>query len=141
TVLAIKLANFLKSAGFTGIGLFIAIILVSAFINLFITSGSTKWAFLAPVIVPMMYYLGYSPEWAQLLYRIGDSSTNSCTPLLSYFPIIIGYASIYKKDVGIGTIISRTFLYSLLFLVTWIILMIIWYILDLPLGPGVSIRL
>jgi len=141
SILAIKLANFLKSAGFTGIGLFIAIILVSTFINLFVTSGSTKWAFLAPVIVPMMYYLGYSPEWAQLLYRIGDSSTNSFTPLMSYFPVIIGYASMYKKDVGIGTIISRTFLYSLLFLVTWIVLAIVWYLLGLPLGPGAPIKL
>lgn len=140
-VLAIKLTEFLKSIGFTGIGLFIAITLISTFINLFIVSGSTKWAFLAPVIVPMMYYLGYSPEWALLIYRIGDSSTNSFTPLMPYFPVIIGYASMYKKDVGIGTIISRTFLYSMLFLVTWIALMIIWYLLDLPLGPGASIRL
>ncbi|KPU62506.1 ABC transporter [Thermococcus sp. EP1] len=141
SVLAIKLADFLKSAGFTGIGLFISIILIATFINLFITSGSTKWAFLAPVLVPMMYYLGYTPEWAQLLYRLGDSSTNSFTPLSPYFPVIIGYASIYKKDVGIGTIISRTFLYSMLFLVTWIILAIIWYLLGFPLGPGAPIKL
>ncbi|MCA6214473.1 AbgT family transporter [Thermococcus bergensis] len=141
SILAIKLANFLKSAGFTGIGLFIAIIFVSTFINLFITSGSSKWAFLAPVIVPMMYYLGYSPEWAQLLYRIGDSSTNAVTPLMSYFPVILGYASVYKKDVGIGTIISRTVLYSMVFLVTWIVMAIVWYLLGLPLGPGAPIRL
>jgi len=141
SVLAIKLANFLKSTGFTGIGLFISIILISTFINLFITSGSTKWAFLAPVIVPMMYYLGYSPEWTQLLYRVGDSSTNSFTPLMTYFPIVIGYASIYKKDVGIGTIISRTFLYSLVFLVTWIVMIVVWYLLGLPVGPGAGIRL
>ncbi|MCS7233548.1 MAG: AbgT family transporter [Synergistetes bacterium] len=141
SVLAIKLADFLKGAGFTGIGLFVAITLISTFINLFITSGSTKWAFMAPVIVPMMYYLGYTPEWTLVLYRIGDSSTNSFTPLMTYFPIVIGYASIYKKDVGIGTIISRTFLYSMLFLVTWIIMAIIWYFLGLPVGPGAGIRL
>lgn len=141
SVLAIKLSEFLKSSGFTGISLFVAIILISTFINLFITSGSTKWAFLAPVIVPMMYYLGYTPEWTQVLYRVGDSSTNSFTPLMTYFPIVIGYASMYKKDVGIGTIISRTFLYSMLFLVTWIIMIIIWYFLGLPVGPGAGIRL
>lgn len=141
SVLAIKLAGFLKGIGFTGIGLFISIILISTFINLFITSGSTKWAFLAPVVVPMMYYLGYTPEWTQVLYRVGDSSTNAFTPLMPYFPIIIGYASVYKKDVGIGTVISRTFLYSLLFLVTWIVMVIVWYLLGIPVGPGAGIKL
>lgn len=141
SILAIKLAHLLELAHFTGIGLFIAIILITTFINLFLSSGSTKWAFLAPVIVPMMYYLGYTPEWTQLLYRIGDSSTNSFTPLFTYFPIILGFASVYKKDVGVGTVISRTFIYSLLFLITWTAMAVVWYYLGLPLGPGAAIRL
>ena len=141
SILAIKLAHLLELAHFTGIGLFIAIILITTFINLFLSSGSTKWAFLAPVIVPMMYYLGYAPEWTQLLYRVGDSSTNSFTPLFTYFPIILGFASVYKKDVGVGTVISRTFVYSMLFLITWTAMAVVWYYLGLPLGPGAAIRL
>lgn len=141
SILAIKLAHLLEIAGFTGVGLFVAITFISTFINLFLTSGSTKWAFLAPVIVPMMYYLGYTPEWTQLLYRIGDSSTNAFTPLFTYFPILLGFASMYKKDVGVGTIISRTFVYSMVFLITWILMIIVWYYLGLPIGPGASIAL
>jgi aminobenzoyl-glutamate transport protein len=141
SILAIKLAHILEVANFTGVGLFVSIVIISTFVNLFLSSGSTKWAFLAPVIVPMMYYLGYTPEWTQLLYRIGDSSTNSFTPLFTYFPIILGFASVYKKDVGVGTIISRTFIYSLLFLVTWTAMILVWFYLGLPLGPGAPIRL
>jgi aminobenzoyl-glutamate transport protein len=141
SILAIKLAHILEVANFTGVGLFVSIVIISTFVNLFLSSGSTKWAFLAPVIVPMMYYLGYTPEWTQLLYRIGDSSTNSFTPLFTYFPIILGFASVYKKDVGVGTVISRTFIYSLLFLVTWTAMALVWYYLGLPLGPGAPIRL
>ena len=141
SILAIKLAHILEVANFTGVGLFVSIVIISTFVNLFLSSGSTKWAFLAPVIVPMMYYLGYTPEWTQLLYRIGDSSTNSFTPLFTYFPIILGFASVYKKDVGVGTVISRTFIYSLLFLVTWTAMILVWFYLGLPLGPGAPIRL
>ncbi len=138
-VMAVKLADSLQSAGFTGFSLLVMIILFSTFINIFITSGSTKWAFMAPVIVPMLYYLGYTPELAQLLYRIGDSCTNSITPMMPYFPILLGFAAKYDEDAGIGTIVARGLPLSLFFLVFWIILLGVWYMLNLPLGPGASI--
>lgn len=138
-VMAVKLADALQSAGFTGFSLLVMIILFSTFVNLFVTSGSTKWAFMAPVIVPMLYYLGYSPELAQLLYRIGDSCTNSITPMMPYFPILLGFASKYDKEVGIGTVVARSIPISLFFLFTWVVLLGIWYALNLPLGPGAGI--
>lgn len=140
-VMAVKLADWLKGMGLTGFGLLVAIIILSTFVNLFVSSGSTKWAFMAPVIIPMLYYLGYSPQLAQLLYRIGDSSTNSITPMMPYFPILLGLAAKYDKDVGIGTIISRGLPISLFFLVTWIILLAIWYVIGLPIGPGAGISI
>ncbi|MBC7240565.1 MAG: AbgT family transporter, partial [Chloroflexi bacterium] len=33
------------------------------------------------------------------------------------------------------------FLYSLVFLVTWIVMIVVWYLLGLPVGPGAGIRL
>ena len=138
-VMAVKLADSLKNAGFTGFGLLVIIILFSTFINLFITSGSTKWAFMAPVIIPMLYYLGYTPQLAQLLYRIGDSCTNSITPMMPYFPILLGFAAKYDKDTGIGTIVARGIPLSLFFMAVWILLLAGWYFLNLPLGPGAGI--
>ncbi|KUK42154.1 MAG: AbgT transporter, partial [Thermovirga lienii] len=138
-VMAVKLAGWLQDMGLTGFGLLIAIILLSTFVNLFVTSGSTKWAFMAPVIIPMLYYLNYSPQLAQLLYRIGDSSTNSITPMMPYFPILLGFAARYDKEAGIGTIVSLGIPISLFFMAVWIVLLAIWYFLGLPLGPGAGI--
>lgn len=137
-VMAVKLAGWLQNMGLTGFGLLVAIILLSTFINLFVTSGSTKWAFMAPVIIPMLYYLDYSPQLAQLLYRIGDSSTNGITPMMPYFPILLGFAARYDKKAGIGTIVSQGIPISLFFLFVWIALLAIWYFTGLPLGPGAS---
>lgn len=138
-VMAVKLAGWLQDMGLTGFGLLVAIILLSTFVNLFVTSGSTKWAFMAPVIIPMLYYLNYSPQLAQLLYRIGDSSTNSITPMMPYFPILLGFAARYDKKAGIGTIVSLGLPISIFFMVVWIALLAIWYLLGLPLGPGAGI--
>ena len=43
----------------------------------------------------------------------------------------------YDKKSGIGTIISTMIPYSVMFLIGWTILLVIWMLTGLPLGPGV----
>ena len=50
-------------------------------VNLCMGSASAKWAFMAPVFISMFMLLGYTPELAQGVYRIGDSSTNLISPI------------------------------------------------------------
>ena len=107
--------------------------------NLFMGSASAKWNILAPVFVPMFMLLGYSPELCQLAYRIGDSSTNVITPMMTYFAVIITFAQRYDKKAGIGTITATMIPYSVLFLVFWTALLVAWLLLGLPIGPGVGI--
>ena len=141
TILAVKGADFLKSTGMTGLPLIIGFILVSAFINLFIGSASAKWAIRAPVFVPMLMALGYSPAFTQVAYRIGDSTTNIITPLMSYFAVIVAFAQKYDKNIGVGTLISSMLPYSIVFFLGWTALLIIWFLFGLPLGPGAFIRM
>ena len=136
TILAIAGADFLEAVGFTGLPLIILFIIVASFINIFVGSASAKWAIMAPVFVPMLMQLGYAPEFAQMAYRIGDSVTNIITPLMPYFAIIIAFAKKWDEKVGIGTIISTMIPYSVAFLIGWTILLIIWFVFGLPLGPG-----
>ena len=139
TVIAVTGANFLKSAGLTGVPMIIGIILITTVVNFFMTSGTAKWYIFAPIFVPMFMMLGYSPEFAQVIYRIGDSCTNPITPIYPYLPMIIGMASKYDKKAGMGTIISMTIPYSVAFLISWIIMIIVWMTLNLPLGPGAAV--
>ncbi|MEX0685034.1 MAG: AbgT family transporter [Balneolales bacterium] len=134
-ILAIGGADVLKQIGFSGIPLIIAFILVSAFLNLFIGSASAKWAVMAPVFVPMLMLIGYSPELTQAMYRVGDSFTNVLTPLLPYFPLIIIFAQRYQKDIGMGTIISTMLPYSIVFGILGITTIVFWVLFGLPLGP------
>jgi aminobenzoyl-glutamate transport protein len=121
---------------FTGYPLIVAFILVSGFINLFIGSASAKWAIMAPVFVPMLMFLGYSPELTQAAYRIGDSFTNVLTPLLPYYPLVIIFAQKYEKDIGLGTLISAMLPYSVVFAFTAIPTLLLWMFFGLPLGPN-----
>ncbi len=97
-------------------------------------SASAKWALLAPIFVPMLMQLGISPELAQAAYRVSDSTTNIITPLMPYFPLVVVFAQKYVKDTGIGTVVSLMLPYSIAFFVTWVIFLIIYWLLGIPLG-------
>jgi len=135
-VIGVYGANFLESISLTGIPLLLLFIVISATINLFIGSASAKWAMMAPIFVPIMMQLGYSPELTQMAYRISDSTTNIITPLMTYFALIIAFAQKYDKKMGIGTLISVMIPYSIFFLISWSILLIGWILLGFDLGPG-----
>ena len=139
TIIALAGANFFKSINIGLIPLMIIFVLFSAFMNLFMGSASAKWNILAPVFVPMFMLLGYSPELCQLAYRIGDSSTNIITPMMTYFAVIITFAQRYDKKAGIGTITATMIPYSVAFLVFWTLLMVVWLLLGLPIGVGTGL--
>ena len=140
-VIAVNAASFLSHIGLTGVPLILAILLVTTFVNFFMTSGTAKWYIFAPIFVPMFMMLGYSPEFAQVVYRIADSCTNPITPIYPYLPMVIGMAAKYDKKFGMGNVISMMIPYSFGFLIIWTIFVIAWMFLGLPLGPGASVFL
>lgn len=140
-IIAVNGANLLKKIGLTGIPLILAFIIVVAIINIFMGSASAKWAIMAPIFVPLLIQMNLSPALTQMAYRIGDSTTNLISPLMSYFALIIAFSQKYDKNAGAGTIISTMLPYSIAFLLGWAVLLIIWFYTNLPLGPHVPIRM
>lgn len=134
-IIAVKGAEFLKNAGFVGVALILSFTVLSSFVNLFIGSGSAKWAIMAPVFVPMFLLVGYDPALTQIAYRIGDSLTNPISPLFPYFPVLVAFAQRYAPKTGIGTIIANMLPYTVAFSIFWSILLVIFIIFNLPLGP------
>jgi aminobenzoyl-glutamate transport protein len=140
-ILAISGANTLKAIGLQDAPLLVGLVLLSASINLLITSASAKWAVLAPVFVPMFVLLGWTPEGTQAVFRVGDSCTNIVTPLFAYMPFIIATVRKYEPRAGAGTIISMMVPYSIAFLVLWTLLLLAFDLFRWPIGPGVYMRL
>jgi aminobenzoyl-glutamate transport protein len=136
-ITAVNGAAFLQDVGLTGPALFVGFILICAFVNLMLGSASAQWAMTAPIFVPMLMLIGYSPEVIQTAYRIGDSTTNIITPMMSYFGLILAWATRYDRNVGIGTMIAMMLPYSIFFTITWMMLFFLWVFgLGLPVGPG-----
>ncbi len=141
TIIAMIGANLLETMNIGLIPLLIIFILFAAMMNLFMGSASAKWNVLAPVFVPMFMQLGYTPELCQLAYRIGDSSTNIITPMMTYFAVILAFAQRYDKKASIGTITATMIPYSIVFLIGWTIMIIVWIALGFPIGIGTGVFL
>lgn len=140
-VVAVKGADTLRASGLGPIPLMIAFVGISASINLVMGSASAKWAIMAPVFIPMFMLLGYTPEFTQAAYRVGDSVSNVISPMMSYFALIVAFMQRYDEKAGIGTVISTMLPYTVTFFVGWTIMLIIWILLGLPLGFGAGLYL
>lgn len=140
-VLAVKGAALLQALHLGPVPLLVGLVLLTAFINLFLGSSAAKWAMLGPIFVPMFMLLGYSPELTQAAYRVGDSVTNIVTPLMSNFPLVLMFAQRYEPRAGIGTMTATMLPYSLANLVCWTLLLVAWVLLGLPPGPGAPLFL
>jgi aminobenzoyl-glutamate transport protein len=135
-LLAVNGAEMLQNSDIGLIPLVIIFTTFAALLNFVIDSASAKWAIIGPVFVPIFMLMGYSPELAQAAFRVGDSVTNVITPILAYFALIIVYFQKYDKKVGIGTIIANMLPYSIAFFIFWLLFLIGWILLGIPLGPG-----
>lgn len=138
-IFAIKGANTLMAANLGIIPLMLLFIGFAASMNMLMGSASAKWAIMGPVLIPMFMIMGYSPELSQVVFRIGDSVTNVISPMMSFFALIIAFFQKYDKKAGIGTIISTMLPYSIVFFLIWTILLIIWIVAGLPLGPDAGL--
>lgn len=141
TIITAWNVNIIEYLKFSGVPLIILVLILIAVTNLFVTTPSAKWAIFAPVVVPMFMQSNISAQFAQIVMRAGDSMTNGITPLLACFVIYIGYLNIYNFDKNKPITITRAIKlvtpYCGIICVAWLLLVIGWYILGIPIGPGV----
>jgi aminobenzoyl-glutamate transport protein len=110
-------------------------------LNLIIPGIMPKWAIFAPVFIPLFMRLGIAPQTVLAAYRIGDSPTNVITPLMVYLPFIVVVAQRYKRDAGVGTVVSLMIPITVVLTIAWIAFFAVWYLLGIPLGPGSPVEM
>jgi len=134
TLMAVKMADLLKTANIGSIWLLLGFILVVTALNFVFTPAIAKWAIFAPVFVPLFVTLAVDPAAVLSAYRVGDSPTNALTPLNAYFALVVGFAQKYDKNAGIGTVVALLIPYAVWMSLLWTALFAGWYLLGLPWG-------
>ncbi len=134
TLMAVKMADALKAANIGPLWLLLGFILVVTLLNFVFTPAIAKWAIFAPVFVPLFITLGVDPAAVLSAYRVGDSPTNALTPLNAYFALVVGFAQVYDKQAGIGTVVALLLPYAIWMTIAWMVLFAAWYSFGLPWG-------
>lgn len=136
TVIAVNLAELLQQANIGALPLLLLMTVVITLLNLIIPAAVPKWSIFAPIFVPLFIRLGVEPQSVLAAYRIGDSPTNVLTPLMVYLAVVLQFAQRYKRDAGIGTIIALMLPYTVVIAIAWLLLLVVFFVFNIPLGPG-----
>lgn len=134
TLMAVTMADGLKSANVGPLWLLLGFIVVVLILDLVFTPAIAKWAIFAPVFVPLFVQLSVDPAAVLAAYRVGDSTPNAITPLNPYFAMVVGFAQMYDKNAGIGTVVALMLPYVIWMSILWTLLFAVWYLLGLPWG-------
>ncbi|MCB0022019.1 MAG: AbgT family transporter [Caldilinea sp.] len=139
--IATVLAEWLGQAGIPAIPLLIGFVLVIVLLDFIIPGSLAKWAIFAPIFVPLFIRLGVPAQTVFAAYRVGDSPINTLTPLMVYFPVIVAFAQRYQKTAGVGSLVALMLPVAGVVLVAWLLFLIAWFLLGIPLGPGYPVSM
>ena len=142
-VIATNLVNFLGLASFSGVPLIVTFFLLVVVMTLVMPSAISKWSICAPTIVPLFMKSNITPSFTQFIFTAADGVGKAITPIFGYFIVFIGYLEKYnenKKITIFGTIRS-IIVPVLLIAITWILILVGWYVIGIPLGIGTSLTM
>ena len=140
-VIACGLVSLVGSFTFTGIALLIVFFIAVVLMSILMPDTQSKWNLVSPLIVPLMMRTNIAPSFTQLVFRVADGVGKSITPFFAYYMIMLAFLEKYNtkennKITVFGTL--RLILPTvLLFAGLWLLILIGWYILGLPTGPGI----
>ena len=133
------LATVIGKSGFGGFALVLMLFIASIISTIFVPNSLATWSILANVVVPSFMNAGISPAFAQAVFRIGETVSTGLTPMLAYFIIYLAYIEQYnqgEKSIKILDAIKWQLPYALLMFVIGLIVIIIFYLINIPLGIG-----
>lgn len=138
TVLSARLVTFLSSVQFSGIPLIVTFFFIVLIMSFFIPSVETKWALLSPLIIPLFMRSNITPDFAQLIFRAADGIGKCMTPIFGYYIILLAFLQKYNYDetneITIFGLLKKMLPIVVAFTVVWLLILVGWYVIGLPMG-------
>lgn len=139
-IIATSLIDFMSKLQFSGIALIVVMFIVIILISIVVPSTLTKWEIASPLLVPLFMRSNITPDFTLFIFKVADGIGKCITPLFIYFIIMLAFlqkANNAKTDsvTVFGTLKIMAPTVGLL-TALWLLIIITWYIVGLPLGPG-----
>lgn len=143
TVISTNIIDFVGSTTISGLLLVLLAFLTIVVISIFIPGSIEKWNLVAPIYVPLLMRANISPSFTQTIFLAADSVGKLFSPIYVYLIITIGFMHKYEKDenTSIFGTMKKVMPVILILSVTWLAIIVGWYLLGLPIGINTGITL
>lgn len=137
-IIASGLIRLVSSTNVSGTILIALFFIFNIIISILIPSSATKWNMMAPLIVPLFMRSNITPEFTQFIFSISDGIGKAISPFFIFFVIMLGFLQKYNdkndKEITIFGTMKLMLPVVILLAVIWLVLIICWNIIGLPLG-------
>lgn len=137
-VVAIAIADLIRSLGGGAVAALLFAILLPFLMDFIMPGATPKWVILAPVLVPSLMLLGWSPEMTTAAFRVGDAPINIVNPLMVFFPMTLVVAQRYIPGLGIDGFLKIMVCYAAPMAVVMTVVTLAWGLAGLAPGPEAS---
>ena len=123
----------------SGLPMIFAFIIVVFLATLVITDPVFKWELMSPLVVPLFMRSNVTPDFTQFIFRSIEGVSRGFTPLFIFLIIMIGFIQKHSSDSEKTTIFGTIKLLSpalFAMLGVWILIIIVWYLVGIPIGIG-----
>lgn len=140
TVIGSKLIEFIGKLQFSGLLLIITFFIAIVFMSILLPGTMDKWKIASPVIVPLFMQSNIAPGFAQFIFKAADGVGKAITPVFIYYIIMLAFLEKYrvseKKQVSVFGVLKDMMPIVLIGAMIWLLIIIIWYVMGLPIGVG-----
>ena len=139
-VIAVKLIDFVSALPFSGLPLIITMFIVVVLMSILMPNLLDKWLLAYPIFVPLFMRSNITPDFTQFVFKSADGVGKAITPMFVYFIVTLAFLEKYNtkennKITVFGTL-KMILPCVLLFAGVWLLIIVGWYIIGLPIGPG-----
>ena len=131
--------NWLSSLKITGMGLIVFYFIIIIMVSVLIPDSLSKWQFIAPIAVPLFMRANMTASFAQYIFSAADGIGKSISIFFPYTAILFGLIYKYTDTGSFGFFRLYKMLspVTILFTIFWIVIIITWYVVGIPMGIGV----
>lgn len=140
-VIGTHIVSFIDTQQFSGIPLIIIFFVSVVLMSILIPGTLEKWTLLYPTIIPLFMRSNITPDFTLFVFQVADGVGKAFTPFFIYFIIMLAFLEKYrtseKQQISIFGTLKVMFPTILSFTFLWIMILVLWYLMGLPLGIGV----
>ena len=140
TVFTIWISKLIESMNFSAIPLLFIFFILVLLVNILEPSALVKVSVLGPIVTSEFMKANVTPEFLQIVYKLAGSTSDIITPLFPQFIVFLGMILIYGKkndELKIKEVYKELIPYFIGITLFWMIYILCWYIINIPMGPGI----